>query len=92
MGFIDWLRNGIVAVLDSILREPQNIIDGLRNEILTAADIILDGIRSFLGIKKHPPSEKIRAALRQQWLNLAPGEKEIPGVEWEDEIYYETPK
>ena len=49
-------------------------------------------VRKFLGIKRKPPSKKIKAALREQWLALAPGEKEIPGVEWEDEVYYETPK
>ena len=31
-------------------------------------------LRKFLGIKRKPPSAKIRAALREQWLALAPGE------------------
>ena len=49
-------------------------------------------LREYLGFKPKPPSEKIRAELRKQWLSLAPGEKDIPGIEWEDEVYYETPK
>jgi len=77
MGLISWLKSGAKAVADTILEIGETIING---------------IRSLLGLKKKPPSEKIRAALRQQWLSLAPGEKEIPGVEWEDEVYYETPK
>ena len=49
-------------------------------------------LRKYLGFKPKPPREKIRAALRQQYLDLLPGEKEIPGVEWEGEIYYKTPE
>lgn len=49
-------------------------------------------LREYLGFERKPPREKIRAELREQWLNLAPGEKEIEGVEWEGEIYFETPK
>ena len=77
MGIINWLKNGILVIADTILG---------------AGETVINGIRSVLGFKKRPPSEKIRAALRQQYLDLAPGEKEIPGVEWEDEVYYETPK
>jgi hypothetical protein len=53
---------------------------------------IIAGIGKLFGIKPKPPREKIRAVLRKQWLELASGEKEIPGVEWEGEIYYNTPK
>jgi len=77
VGLINWLKSGILVVVDTILG---------------AGETVINGIRSILGIKQKPPSEKIRAALRQQYLDLAPGEKEIPGVEWEDEVYYETPK
>ena len=77
VGFIDWLKSGILIIADTILE---------------AGETIIKGVRSVLGLEKRPPREKIRAALRQQWLSLAPGEKEIPGVEWEDEVYYETPK
>lgn len=66
------------------------IADGL----IAIGHTVISGIASLFGIKvkKRPPTAKIRAELRQQWLELAPGEKEVPGVEFEGEIYYETPK
>jgi len=66
------------------------IADGL----ISIGHTIISGIASLFGIKikRKPPTEKIRAELRQQWLELEPGEKEISGIEWEGEIYYETPK
>jgi hypothetical protein len=66
--------------------------------LATAAFALYGGyklITEYAGRKRAkgaPPSEEIRAALRQQWLDLLPGEKDIPGVEWEGEVYYETPK
>ena len=77
MGLINWLKSGILTIADAILETGESVINW---------------IRSILGLKPKLPSEKIRAALRQQYLDLAPGEKEIPGVEWEDVVYYETPK
>jgi len=77
VGLISWLKSGILTVADVILETGERVINW---------------IRFTLGLKPKLPSEKIRAALRQQYLDLAPGEKEIPGVEWEDEVYYETPK
>ena len=60
------------------------IADGLAN--------IGNAIKRLFGIKPKPPREKIRRELRQQWLELAPGEKEVPGVEYDGEVYYGTPK
>jgi hypothetical protein len=69
---------------------------GILKQILdTIIDIgyaIGGAIKSLLGFKPTPPRAKIRAELRAQWLALGKGEKDIPGVEWEGEIYYETPK
>jgi hypothetical protein len=64
------------------------IVDGLTG----IGHAIITGIGKLFGIKPKPPTEKIKAALRKQWLELEPHEKEIPGIEWEGEIYYETPK
>lgn len=49
-------------------------------------------LRKFLGLKPKPPRDRIRKVLRKQWLDLLPGEKDIPGVEYEGEVYFETPK
>ena len=67
-------------------------LNWLSNIVIGTAEFLWNGVKFLFGIKPSPPSAKIRAELRKQWLNLAPGEKEIDGVEWEGEIYYETPK
>jgi hypothetical protein len=77
MGLLNRIKEGVATIGGFFIGIGQNITNA---------------IRIALGIKPKPPSEKIRAELRQQWLDLAPGEKEIEGVEWEGEIYYETPK
>jgi hypothetical protein len=68
------------------------ILAAIGNFFIGIGEVIIGGIRSLLGFKKKPPSDKIRAELRQQWLELLPGEKDIPGVEYEGEVYFETPK
>jgi hypothetical protein len=70
------------------------ILGWIADTVIGIGHAIVAGIASIFGIKikPRPSSEKIRAELRQQWLDLAPGETDIPGVEWEGEIYYETPK
>jgi hypothetical protein len=77
MGLLNWIKNGLTTI---------------GSFFIGIGESITNTIRLTLGIKPKPPSEKIRAELRQQWLDLAPGEKDIPGVEYEGEIYYETPK
>jgi hypothetical protein len=77
MGLLNWLKEGLTTVGAFFIGIGESITNALR---------------SALGIKPKPPSAKIRAELRQQWLDLLPGERDIPGVEWEGEIYYETPK
>jgi hypothetical protein len=67
------------------------ILAAIGNFFIGIGEVIIGGIRSLLGLKK-VPSDKIRAKLRQQWLELLPGEKDIPGVEYEGEVYFETPK
>jgi hypothetical protein len=64
------------------------IVDG----IVSIGHVVTNSIKKFFGIKPKPPTEKIKAALRKQWLELEPHEEEIPGVEYEGDIYYETPK
>jgi hypothetical protein len=64
------------------------ITDGL----VSIGQVITSGIKRLFGIKPKPPTEKIRAAIRKQWLELEPTEEDIPGVEWEGEVYYTTPK
>lgn len=70
------------------------LLGWIADTLIGIGHTVLGGVASLFGIKlkKKPPSARIRADLRQQWLELAPGEREIPGVEWEGEIYYETPK
>ena len=72
-----------------------SILEGLTSIGSFVLDVVSSGIsviRSFLGLKPRPPRAEIRAKLREQWTNLLPGETEIAGVEYEGEIYYETPK
>jgi len=75
-----------------ILSAIGGIISGAIGFITDGITYVFNAVKSIFGIKPSPPSEKIRSALRQQWLELAPEEESIPGVEWEGEVYYETPK
>jgi hypothetical protein len=88
MGFL----GKIAAAVKWIVSAPFVAINYVLNVFADAGERMRGGVDELLGIKKKPPTEKIKAALRKQWLELAPGETEIPGVEWEGEIYYETPK
>ena len=72
-----------------------SILEGITAIGSFVLDIVSSGIsfiKSALGMKPSPPRAEIRAKLRAQWTSLLPAETEIPGVEWEGEIYYETPK
>ena len=72
-----------------------SILDGITAIGSFVLDVVSSGIsviRRVLGLKPRPPRAKIRAGLREQWTSLLPGETEIAGVEYEGEIYYETPK
>lgn len=82
----------IVGAIKWIVNAPFIAIDYLLNAAADAGEKMRATVEDLTGVRKKPPTAKIRAALRQQWLELAPGEQEIPGVEWEGEIYYETPK
>lgn len=68
------------------------LLNWLSNIVTETLEFLWNGVKSLFGIKPKPPSLKIQAALRKQWLELTPDEPSIPGVEWEGEIYYETPK
>lgn len=87
MGVLDALKKIGSAIKTAVIYPFYLLAEGL--EVLTDAG---KRLRSYFPFKRKPPSEKIRAALRKQWLELEPGEKGIPGVEWEGEIYFETPK
>jgi hypothetical protein len=80
-GGLKWIVSAPFVALNNILNAAANATEKLR-----------ENVDELLGFKKKPPTEKIRAALRKQWLELEPHEKEIAGVEYEGEIYYETPK
>ena len=82
----------IAGALKWVVTTPFIAIDWALNSLADAGERVRAHVEDIIGVRKKPPSEKIRAALRKQWLELAPGEKDIPGVEWEGEIYYETPK
>lgn len=87
MGIISGLKK-IGSVIKTVISYPFHLLaEGL--EKLAEAG---ERLRSYFPFERKPPTEKIKAALRKQWLELEPGEKEIPGVEWEGEIYFETPK
>lgn len=68
------------------------ILKWIGDGLVSIGQTVIRGIKRLFGIKPKPPTEKIRAALRKQWLELEPDEKDIPGVEWEGEVYYSTPK
>ena len=68
------------------------ILAAVGNFFIGVGKVIKSGIRSLLGLKPKPPRDRIRKVLRKQWLDLLPGEKDIPGVEYEGEVYFETPK
>ena len=81
LGGFKWLVTAPFIALDNIL-----------NKIADAGERMRAGVEEITGVRKKPPRKEIRAELRKQWLELAPGEKEFPGVEWEGEMYYATPK
>lgn len=68
------------------------IIKWITDGLVSIGHTVISGVKRLIGIKPKPPTEEIKAALRKQWLDLVADEKEIPGAEWEGEIYYETPK
>jgi hypothetical protein len=86
------ILKGIVGAIKWIVTAPFIAIDYILNELADAGERMREGVGDLIGRKKKPPSDKIRAELRQQWLELLPGEKDIPGVEYEGEVYFETPK
>lgn len=81
----------IAGAIKWLVTAPFIAIDYALNTMADAGERVRKHTDEIFGFKR-PPREKIKAALRQQWLELADDEKEIPGVEWEGEIYYETPK
>lgn len=83
-GAVKWLVSAPFIAIDYALNTMADASEAFRGRI--------KGITEITFGKPRPPTEKIRAALRKQWLDLAPDEVEIAGVEWEGEIYYETPK
>ena len=85
--FLDELSDALADAGERLMSYPSVFFDRLLNAFADAGKRLGSVL---LGHK--PPSGKIRAALRQQYLELLPGEKEIPGVEWEGRVYYETPK
>lgn len=89
------LLGKIAGAIKWIVTTPFMVIDYALNTIADASERFRERSAEITKIvigKPKPPTEKIRQALRKQWLDLAPGEKEIAGVEWEGEIYFETPK
>jgi hypothetical protein len=86
------LLKGIVGAIKWVAAAPFIVIDYVFNVFANVGEDLREAVGSLISGKKRPPSDKIRAELRQQWLDLLPGEQDIPGVEWEGEIYYETPK
>lgn len=86
------LLGKIVGAIKWIVTTPFIVLNNILNAVADAGERMRGGIEELTGVRKRPPTAKIRAALRKQWLELAPGEKEIAGVEWEGEVYYETPK
>lgn len=82
----------IAGAIKWIVTAPFIAIDYVLNALADVGGRTRAIVEDLIGVRKKLPSAKIRTALRKQWLELAPGEKEIPGVEWEGEIYYETPK
>lgn len=87
MGFLGKIAGAVKWVVSA----PFVAINYVLNAFADLGEKVRSTVDVALGFKR-PPTEKIKAALRKQWLELAPGETEIPGVEWEGEIYYETPK
>ena len=84
MGILGSIWNGLTWIGKSVF--------GIFNAIADAGETLRRGTDKLFGFKK-PPSAKIRAALREQWLAIGPKEPQIiPGVEWEGELYFETPK
>ena len=91
MGILKSIINGLSKVGEAVwiaISYPFYLIDKGLNMAADAGE----RLRGYFPFEHKPPKEKIKAALRKQWLDLAPGEKDIPGVEWEGEIYFETPK
>ena len=87
MGILSTLKKIGSAIKTAINYPFYLLAEGL--EALAGAG---ERLRSYFPFERKPPREKIKAALRKQWLELGAGEKEIAGVEWEGEIYFETPK
>lgn len=82
----------ITGAIKWIVNAPFIAFDYVLSGLASACGTLRAAIGDLTGVRKKPPIAKIRAELRQQWLELAFGEKDIPGVEWEGEIFYETPK
>ena len=82
----------IIGGLKWLVTTPFIALDNILNSIADAGERMRAGVEHLTGVRKKPPTEKIKAALRKQWLELEPDEEEIAGVEWEGVIYFETPK
>lgn len=82
----------IGTAIKRVVSAPFVALNNILNALADAGEKMRGDVDIALGLKKRRvPREKIRRALREQYLELLPGE-EIAGVEWEGEIYYETPK